>query len=309
MQKTSKVGIKKTSKVGIKKTSKVRIKKTSKVGIKKTSKVGKKTKTKQSREINLTSGEKNIENIMLANPKINTIYQTLKFNIMTELKKLGYNIYIVLLPLLSDNTYDYEYDYLYDYIKRVYSHTISDDEKYFCFVFFMDQIEHSMNLSMGIQIKFSHLDLNQKIQVIDLFEKYLKHNFLWCGTNNHLIRITFLAKKDNTPIDRNKLKNDDRYPLLQITIFTDITKLQNMKILIDYFENMEKDYDLIWNYNENNFVVHLYCFELSEKNKDKLIEIKIFLNKQSFIKKYEFLLDDSKSLFLLTRKSKKFIKV
>jgi len=133
-----------------------------------------------------------LEKIIMKNHKTKYIYDIIKNKIIPEINKLKIETFIVPLPLSNNNVYwD---DYAYNYIKKIYKKDILDIN-YLYFTFYLDIGGKEINFSRNIDVIFNVLNIDNKIKIIDIFEKYLFQYFIWDGTNVNPINISY--DKDN----------------------------------------------------------------------------------------------------------------
>ena len=147
-------------------------------------------------------------------PNVQNIYTKIVENILPKLETLGLSADIVPLPLSKNDKY--WTDYPYDYFKEKH------DKEWFTkpflyFVIYINKEGNALNLNRDISINFYKMDKNMKIKVINLFENTLPNNYEWTGKNYNTMKI-YYESKDIKKIDTSKLKSEDEFPLLTISL-------------------------------------------------------------------------------------------
>jgi len=229
--------------------------------------------------------EKKLENIISENENSKKIHNILKNKIIPEINNIGIETFII--PLLLSDTNVYWSDYAPTYIENKYNKEIEDNYMYF--TFYLNNQGDKINFDRPININYSTFNKDTKIKILDIFTKYLKDNFEWNGSNTQAMRIHY-KKINSKRIDKTKIKDDDYYPQLYIILTSKINLLNNnreIQILIEYFKNLNDNYNIEYDYGKNDFSVTINKFENSTKEINK---IKNFIKKQDYIKKYNMYL-------------------
>ena len=235
--------------------------------------------------------EKNLEKIANKNETTKYIYTIIKTNIIPEINKLGIKTFIVPSPLSSYGSY--WSDFPFDYIKKTYKQELHDIN-YMYFVFSLNQKADEIMTDQSIQIKFKELSKENKIKLIDIFEKYLLGYYSWNGSNNMSMDIVFTKNKLIKPIKKSILKENDIFPLLYIRIDTKINLFNEKKILNDtikFFETTCSKYDVLFDAGIHDIIFSIYSF-----NDKKIIEkLKKFIITQQYITKSKFTFSEDKN--------------
>jgi len=231
---------------------------------------------------------KKLKNIISNDADTNNIYKILRNKISPEINALGINTYYVPLPMSYPDGYEIEFEH--DYVKEKYKQP--DDKLYLSFVFYLDRKASKIHkIEPQITIAFyPHMNKDDKIKIIDIFEKYLFGFFYWDGSNRTYPIIEY-EKNDNAEyIDKTKLKDDDEHPLLfsEITSYDDIykdedeEKNENYHIIRNFMISIFKKYEARLEINTSNtLILTAYCFENGEEIIQKLQE---FFQSLDFIK-------------------------
>lgn len=292
---------KKPTKIQSEKTIKKTSKKTTKKTSKKASKKIQKDESKEETWVDLGTfygvkilSQKQLDKIAESDDDSRDVYIILKTKILPEINKLGIETFFVPLPF---SKYDIRWsDFPPDYIKKIFNKDILDfDFMYFRF----DLDKQAKNIdSPSIHVEYSPLDLDKKIKIIDIFEKYLFGYFQWTGSNHKAINIDFYPTKNPKHIDKKKLKQDDTYPILSINLDSNINLIKDQATLhnklVDFFENLDKKYLPIWSAGISDFEFSIYAFDTKDT---KYIEkIKKHIKSLKFVTKCEIgLYSDPKS--------------
>jgi hypothetical protein len=235
-------------------------------------------------EINNIISKKDLEKEVLKNDTTNYIYKILTTKIIPEINKLKIKTFIVPLPLSYNNIY--WTDFPPDYIKETYNEYLYNIN-YIYFTFFMNYGGTEINLNKNIKIHFSNFNKEIKIKIIDIFEKYLFGYYIWNGSNNTIMEIMFNKNNNIKYIDKLLIKNEDKYPSLFISIYSNIDFDENKNIsnkLIKFVEKTFVNYDLIWEVNSYNIF-----FTINSFDDKKIIEkLKTYIKSQTNIKKTQF---------------------
>lgn len=251
--------------------------------------------------LSLNKLKKIIEN----DEEANNIYKILKNNVTPEINALGINTYYVPLPMLN---LGYEIGFEHDYVREKYKQP--NDKLYLSFVFYLDHKATKINKNKTqINIAFyPHMNKDNKIKIIDIFEKYLFGFFYWDGSNRRYPMIKYKKYDDAKHIDKTKLKDDDKHPLLfsEITGYDDFykdeddEKNENYHIIRNFMISMFKKYEATLEINTSDtLILSAYCFEDGEEIIQKLQE---FFQSSDFIKKVTMTIEYGK----INPSSKKF---
>ena len=224
--------------------------------------------------------EKKLENIISENVNSKKIYTILKSKIIPEINNIGIETFIV--PLLLSDTNVYWTDYAPTYIKNKYNKKILDIN-FLYFTFYLNNQGDKINFNHSIDINYSPFNKDTKIKILDIFTKYLRHNFEWNGSNTQVMNI-YYEKINSKKIDKTQIEDDD------IQLFSNINFIDNIKetqILIKYFTNLNDNYNIDYEYGKNDFFVTINKFK---NNTREINKIKNFIKKQDYIKKYNMYL-------------------
>lgn len=171
---------------------------------------------------NKTINDEEFENVYDSNTDSN-IKNTIK-NVNKLITKLRNKKYIAhLVPLTMDLDGNFWNDYPFDYMTEIYGNNWYENKNgYMYFVVYMDE-NGSEILPNNILIKFSKLNKNKKIEIINLLNKYFKNKYIWNGKNTNAIKISYHELEDFKKVDIKSLNDDpnnidDIYPLLSIHI-------------------------------------------------------------------------------------------
>ena len=149
------------------------------------------------------------------NVTVKTIYFTLKNIIIPKLKEMGKYAEIIPLPLSYGGTY--WVDYAGDYMDQKCG-TKDWYNNYVYFTIYLDQEGDNINMNRTIKVSYSLMNADEKRKIIKLFNDHLHKYFEWNGRNTHIIEIHY-EKLDVVPeINLDKLKDDDVYPELYMSI-------------------------------------------------------------------------------------------
>lgn len=240
---------------------------------------------------------KNAYNNSNNNPNIkNTIDNVNK--LITKLRTKKYIAQLV--PSTMDPDGNFWNDYPFDYMTELYGDDWYEND-YMYFVVYMDE-NGSEILTDNISLKFSTLNKNKKIEIINLLNKYFDNKYIWNGKNTQAIEISYDELKNFKNIDIKSLNNDpnnidDVYPLLKIKIYfnkdinlfmdSKATKYTNTNIVKSIF-NIPKDQNTVnISYTINTIDIRIY--ELSIENYTMNIDkLSKRLSKEHNIKKFNF---------------------
>ena len=166
------------------------------------------------------------------NENVKNVYKCINV-IIPLIRKMGFNVDIVPLPISEDGVYwsDYADTYLNEKYKHQNDFFLKD---FMYFTVYLDE-RANINVNRDISISFSELIKEQKCSILALFYEHLLNNFSWNGDNNKIMSITYEPIENPTKLNFDLLRSDDRFPLLHVFISFRITK--------DYglFDYLEKD--------------------------------------------------------------------
>lgn len=118
-------------------------------------------------------------------------------------------------------------DYAVDYIKHAINPKFFDNDKFIYVTVNLDVGGDHMHeyindkdlfeFASALVGNYSYLDVEGKKEMIKVFQKEMPYHFVWSGKNTEGITFPFKKTKP-TKIDLTKLKNNDQYPELYITI-------------------------------------------------------------------------------------------
>ena len=194
------------------------------------------------------------------------------------------------MPLSENDVYwnDYPHDYIY--IK--YNEEILDIN-YMYFVFYMNKKGDEIIYDKPINISYSTLTKENKINIINIFEKHLLAQYNWNGSNNINMSVSFYKNKNIKKINKKIIKDNDYYPQLNIYINTNIKLFDNPLILdnlIIYLQKTcEPSYDVLWDYDDNDIHFTIYLLD----NKKIIEKLKKYITKQKYITEAKFSLTKS----------------
>ena len=228
--------------------------------------------------------KKDLEKVVLKNDTTNYIYKILTTKIIPEINKLKIKTFIVPLPL-SYNNINWT-DFPPDYIKETYNEYLYNIN-YIYFTFFMNYGGTEINLNKNIKIHFSNLNKENKIKIIDIFEKYLFGYYIWDASNNTMMEILFNKNNNIKYINKSLIKSEDTYPSLFISMYSNIDFDENKKLsnkLIKFVEKTCVNYNVISEVDSYNIY-----FTINSFDDKKIIEkLKTYIKSQTNIKKTEF---------------------
>ena len=193
------------------------------------------------------------------------------------------------MPLSKNDIYWNEYPPNYIYVK--YNEEILDIN-YMYFVFYMNKNGDEIIYDKPINISYSTLTKENKINIINIFEKHLFGQYNWNGSNNINMTVSFYKNNKIKKTNKKVIKDNDYYPQLNIYIDTNINLFDNPIILnklITYLrKTCEPSYDVLWDYDNND--IHFTIYSLDNK---KIIEkLKKYITKQTYISKSQFYFDE-----------------
>ena len=220
----------------------------------------------------------------------NETYKILVTKVIPEINKLKIKTFIVPLPL-SDNDI-YWVNYPSYYIKEKYNEEILDIN-YMYFVFYMNKNGDELIYDKPIDIYYSTLIKENKIIIINIFEKHFFDQYNWNGSNNMPMTVSFYKNKNIKKTNKKIIKDNDYYPQLNIYMDTNINLRDNPIILnkMDtYLQNTCNPYEVFLDYGK--FDMHFTIYLLDNK---KIIEkLKKYITKQTYIISANFYLTKSK---------------
>jgi hypothetical protein len=149
-----------------------------------------------------------------------------------------------------------------------------------------------------IKINYSELTKENKINIINIFEKYLLGQYKWTGSNTDEMTISFYKNKDIKHIDTKIIKDNDYFPMLYIDIKTNINLFDNQILadkIYDYFKKLVSQDDISSDTYSYSITFTIYLLD-----NIKIIEkLKKYIRKQTYISKTTMILhksEDSKEI-------------
>lgn len=230
-----------------------------------------------------TLSHKDFEIIVSKNEKSKYIYEILKTEIIPGINKIGIETFFIPLTLSTNNIY--YTDYAPHYILKMDNKNIYK-MNYMYFEFYLNMNGDEIILTKPINIHFSTLNKENKIKIINMFDKYLKNYYKWSGSNTDLMIINY--QKINKKINKRQIKDDDYYPQLYIKIYSKINFLENNKMidkLIKYFIDLKTT-------GTNHYDDYDIEFTLYSIDEKKINKIKKYLDEQPYIKSYKMYLSN-----------------
>jgi hypothetical protein len=221
----------------------------------------------------------------------NETYKILITKVIPEINKLKIKTFLVPLPL-SDNNIYWD-DYPPYYIKKKYNEEILDIN-YMYFVFYINKNRDQIVYDKPIKIRYSTLTKENKINIINIFEKHLFGQYSWNGSNNMTMSVSFYENKNIKKTNKKTIKDNDYYPQLNIYIDTNINLKDNPLILnklTTYLLENCDPHDVLWDFGK--FDIHFTIFLLNNK---KIIEkLKKYIIKQTYIFESHFYFTELKN--------------
>jgi hypothetical protein len=222
----------------------------------------------------------------------NETYKILITKVIPEINKLKIKTFLVPSPL-SDNDI-YWNDYPPHYIKEKYNEDIYNINHMY-FVFYMNKNGDEIIYDKPINISYSTLTKENKINIINIFEKHLFGQYSWNGSNNITMTVSFYENKNIKKINTKLIKDNDYYPQLNIYINTNINLKDSPLILnklINYLQKTcEPSYDVLYDFGR--YDIHFTIYLLDNK---KIIEkIKNYIKKQIYILESQFYFSELKN--------------
>ena len=214
----------------------------------------------------------------------NETYKILITKVIPEINNLKIKTFIVPLPL-SDNDV-FWVDYPPHYIKEKYNQDLIDIN-YLYFVFYMNKKGDEIIYDKPININYSELTKENKINIINIFEKHLFGQYKWTGSSTDFMSISFYKNKDIKHIDTKIIKDNDYYPMLYINIDTNINLFDNQIIadkMYDYFEKLVSQYNIASDTYSYDMYFTIYLLD----NKKIIEKLKKYIMKQKYIIKAKF---------------------
>ena len=164
------------------------------------------------------------------------------------------------------------------------------------FVFYMNKNGDEIIYDKPINISYSTLTKENKINIINIFEKHLLGQYNWNGSNNINMSVSFYKNKNIKKTNKKVIKDNDYYPQLNIYIDTNINLFDNPLILnklITYLQKTcEPSYDVLWEYDDDDIHFTIYLLD----NKKIIEKLKKYIIKQKYVTKAKFYLTKSKNL-------------
>ena len=220
----------------------------------------------------------------------NETYKILITKVIPEINKLKIKTFIVPLPLSNNDVF--WVDYPPHYIKEKYNQDLINID-YIYFVFYMNKKGDEIIYDKPIKINYSELTKENKINIINIFEKHLLAQYKWTGSSTDLMSISFYKNKDIKHIDTKIIKDNDYYPMLYINIITNINLFDNQIIadkMYDYFEKLVPQYNISSDTYSNDMSFTIYLLD----NKKIIDKFKKYIIKQKYITEAKFYLTKSK---------------
>lgn len=138
-------------------------------------------------------------------------------------------------------------------------------DNYIYFTIYLDQEGDNININKNIIVSYSHMNADEKRKIIKLFNDHLPKHFHWDGINTHVIIINY-NKLDYVPeINLDKIKDNDVYPELYISI--DMVQNNLLNVGIDHL-NVIKTINKLFpenyiepKYGMNTISINVYSIE------------------------------------------------
>lgn len=170
------------------------------------------------------------------NPDVKSVLLNLK-KASEEIVKLGFKVAFV--PRPQSKSGRFWLDYPFDYIKDSYGDNFTSG-KFMYFV--IDLNQPGKKLFEGRDVVFaqySDMGIVDKKAMLKILDKHLSGNYRWNGKNTEAIQIT-LQKVKRNKVDLSKLKEDDRYPQVDLLIFFDkVNFFKDDRILMDLVKELQ----------------------------------------------------------------------
>ena len=214
----------------------------------------------------------------------NETYKILITKVIPEINKLKIKTFIVPLPLSNNDVF--WVDYPPHYIKEKYNQDLINID-YIYFVFYMNKKGDEIIYDKPITINYNFLTKENKINIINIFEKYLLGQYKWTGSNTDEMTISFYKNKDIKHIDTKIIKDNDYFPMLYISIDTNINLFDNKEIadkIYDYFKKTVSLYNISSDTYSNDMLFTIYLLD----NKKIIEKLKKYIIKQKYITKAKF---------------------
>ena len=252
-----------------------------------TKKVSKINKKSEKEIINLENkygftiiSNEELKNIAIQNEKTKNIYNIIETKIIPELNNINFNTFIV--PIAN---YDLSNDDIYTkYLKLFYNINLKKIKDYIIFTFYLDKTTKKILLNEDIEIVFSHQNKDNKIKLINIFEKYLRYNYKWTGSNMHTMHIQLEKNKNIKKIDQTTLVDNDMYPMLKIEINFKKHSFNSTELFNKFYKYLVKTKH-IFELEGDIKKFEIFIFSINNQIIDK---IRSFIKSQEFIKSSEF---------------------
>ena len=208
---------------------------------------------------------------------LQNIYKKIIEDILPKLRNLGWSADIVPLPLSKDNVYwdgihhdywyyhhdDWDWDYWliypHEYLNEKHGHEWFRKPVIY-FVIYLDKEGKSLNMNRDINIYIDkNMDRDMKIKIIKIFEDSLPNNYEWTGKNYDIMKIYYVPRNIKK-IDISKLKSEDIYPVLHITLDVKANLFETDVYKLDVIENIlkcAKDFDNDLRYSKDHIFLIL----------------------------------------------------
>jgi hypothetical protein len=224
----------------------------------------------------------------------NETYKILITKVIPEINKLKIKTFLVPSPL-SDNDI-YWNDYPPHYIKEKYNEDIYNINHMY-FVFYMNKNGNEIIYDKPININYSTLTKENKINIINIFEKHLFAQYSWNGSNNMTMTVSFYENENKNikKINTKLIKDNDYYPQLNIYIYTNINLKESPLIIIKLITYLQKtcepSYDVSYDIGRNDIHFTIYLLD----NKKIIEKLKKHIRKQTYILESQFYFSELKN--------------
>ena len=162
------------------------------------------------------------------------------------------------------------------------------------FVFYMNKKGDEIIYDKPITINYNFLTKENKINIINIFEKYLLGQYKWTGSNTDEMTISFYKNKDIKHIDTKIIKDNDYFPMLYIDIKTNINLFDNQILadkIYDYFKKLVSQDDISSDTYSNDMLFTIYLLD----NKKIIEKLKKYIKKQTYILESQFYFSELKN--------------
>lgn len=233
---------------------------------------------------------KELETAIYKNDTAKEVYNIIWQKIIPELK----NIKTFMIPIpLSEEDIEWS-DYIDDYIMKTQNQNINNIH-YMYFVFYLNKEGTEIYLDEPIQVFYSELNRQEKIYIIDLFERHLFGKYLWNGSNGGAMKILYQDIHNWQRIDKIKINNlledDGVHPLLIIEIETSVNLILYKDIsreVVIFIEALFSQHDTWFQFPRKlNFTFQGF-------NNQNLDSLKEYIQSHHYIKSASFIVDKSK---------------